>query len=110
MLAAVGFVVLGPDKLPELARDAARMLRSLRDMAHGARTQLAEELPEEFKNFNPANLNPRTAIRNAILGDEDLSSLNPTALIQNALKDESSGTPTPPPASQPRSTTEFDAT
>jgi len=43
VLALIGLIVIGPDKLPSLARDAARMLRGLREMATGARTQLRDE-------------------------------------------------------------------
>jgi sec-independent protein translocase protein TatB len=89
VLAAVALVVFGPDKLPQLAKDAARMLRTLRDMAQGARTQLTSELGPEFANFDVSSLNPRTAIRNALLGDdEDFSSLNPRDAITRALRGE----------------------
>jgi sec-independent protein translocase protein TatB len=86
VIALVGLIVLGPDKLPELARDAARLLRSLRDMATGARAQLREELGPEFADIDLRNLNPRTAIQRAVLGDDvDLRSLNPKTAIQRAV-------------------------
>lgn len=88
VLAAVALIVFGPDKLPQLAKDAARMLRTLRDLAQGARTQLTSELGPEFANFDLNSLNPKTAIRNALLGDDDLSSLNPTDYLQRALRGE----------------------
>jgi sec-independent protein translocase protein TatB len=89
VLAAVAMLVFGPDKLPQLAKDAARMIRTVRDMAQGARSQLTSELGPEFANFDLASLNPKTAIRNALLGDdEDFSSLNPTTAIQRALRGE----------------------
>ncbi len=87
-LAAVALIVFGPDRLPQLAKDAARMLRTLRDIAQGARTQLNSELGPEFADFDLASLNPRTAIKNALLGDEDFSSLNPRESIQRALRGE----------------------
>jgi sec-independent protein translocase protein TatB len=70
VLAVVGLIVLGPDRLPGLARDAARMLRTLRDMATGARTQLRDELGPEFADVDLRTLNPRTAISRALLGDD----------------------------------------
>ncbi|HEY0168156.1 MAG TPA: sec-independent translocase [Jatrophihabitans sp.] len=88
VLAAIALIVFGPDRLPELARDAARMLRSLRDVAQGARTQLNSELGPDFADFDLSSLNPRTAIKNALLGDEDFSSLNPRESIQRALRGE----------------------
>jgi sec-independent protein translocase protein TatB len=77
VLAAVALIVFGPDKLPQLAKDAARMLRTLRDLAQGARTQLNDELGPGFADFDLRSLNPRTALKNALLGDEDFSGLNP---------------------------------
>jgi sec-independent protein translocase protein TatB len=71
VLAIVGLLVIGPDKLPNLARDAARMLRTLRDLATGARQQLRDELGPEFADVDLRSLNPRTALQRAILGDEE---------------------------------------
>ncbi|MFL6160847.1 MAG: sec-independent translocase [Jatrophihabitantaceae bacterium] len=98
VLAAVALIVFGPDKLPQLAKDAARMLRTLRDLAHGARSQLNDELGPEFADFDLRSLNPRTAIRNALLGDEDLTALNPREAISRALRgeDEPTGAPSNP--------------
>jgi sec-independent protein translocase protein TatB len=89
VLALVGLIVLGPDKLPGLARDAARMLRTLRDLAQGARTQLRDELGPEFADVDLRNLNPRTAIQRAVLGDDvDLDRLNPRSYLQDVLSDD----------------------
>lgn len=84
VLAVVGLIVLGPDRLPGMARDAGRMIRTLREMATGARTQLRDELGPEFADVDLRNLNPRTALQRAILGDDDdLRSLNPRAALQD---------------------------
>lgn len=77
VLAFVGVIVLGPERLPGLARDAANMLRQLRDMATGARNQLKNELGPEFSDIDLQALrdlralNPRVAISRALLGDDD---------------------------------------
>jgi sec-independent protein translocase protein TatB len=90
VLAIVGLIVLGPDRLPGLAKDAARMIRTLRDLANGARTQLRDELGPEFADVDLRNLNPRTAIQRAVLGDDvDLGTLNPRTFLQDSiLKDD----------------------
>ncbi|MDT4934328.1 MAG: sec-independent protein translocase protein TatB [Pseudonocardiales bacterium] len=87
VLALVGLVVLGPDRLPGLAKDAARMIRTLRDMATGARTQLREELGPEFADVDLRNLNPRTAISRVILGDDadKLRDFNPRTAMENMI-------------------------
>ena len=87
VLALVGLIVLGPDKLPDLAKDAARMLRTLRDMATGAREQLKEELGPEFADLDLRSLHPRTVVQRAVLGDTDLSSLDPRRAMQQAFSD-----------------------
>jgi sec-independent protein translocase protein TatB len=89
VLIAVALLVFGPDKLPQLTKDATRMLRTLRDMAQGARSQLSDELGPEFANFDLNSLNPKAAIRNALLGDTDLSDLNPADFLQKALRGDS---------------------
>lgn len=106
VLAAVALIAFGPDRLPQLAKDAARMLRTLRDLAHGARSQLNDELGPEFADFDLRSLNPRTAIRNALLGDEELPNLNPREAISRAWRGEDDPAPAqqpavPAPAQQP---------
>lgn len=92
VLAVVGLIVLGPERLPGLARDAARMLRTLRELATGARQQLREELGPEFADIDLRSLNPRTAVQRAVFGDDlpDLSKydprrLNPGAAVRDAI-------------------------
>lgn len=87
VLAVVGLIVLGPDKLPSLARDAARMIRTLRDLSTGARAQLRDELGPEFADLDLSSLNPRTAIQRAVLGDGlDLRSLDPRADVARMVR------------------------
>jgi sec-independent protein translocase protein TatB len=90
VLAAVALIVFGPDKLPQLSKDAARMLRTLRDMAQGARSQLTNELGPEFANLDLASLNPRTAIQKALLGEDakELAAMNPAEAIRSSLRDD----------------------
>ena len=92
VLAVIGLIVLGPDRLPGLARDAARMLRNLREMATGARQQLRDELGPEFADVDLRNLNPRTAVQRAVFGDDvpdlrkyDPRRYNPGAIVRDAI-------------------------
>lgn len=71
VLVLVGLVVFGPDRLPGLAKDAARMIKTLRDLSQGARTQLREELGPELGNLDLRSLNPRVALQKAIFDDDD---------------------------------------
>jgi sec-independent protein translocase protein TatB len=97
VLAAIALIVFGPDKLPQLAKDTARTLRALRDVAQVARSQLNSELGPDFADFDLASLNPRTAIKNALLGDDDFDSLNPKDAFQRILRGEDDDPATPAP-------------
>jgi sec-independent protein translocase protein TatB len=71
VLVIVALIVFGPDKLPTLAKDAARMVRTLRDLAQGARTQLRDELGPEFGDLDLRSLNPRAALQKALFDDDE---------------------------------------
>src|SRR3954470_3139260 len=70
VLAIVGLVVLGPEKLPKVAADAAKMLRQLRAMARNASADLKAELGPEMADLDLASLHPRRLVQSA-LWDED---------------------------------------
>jgi sec-independent protein translocase protein TatB len=73
-IALIALLVFGPDRLPQMAADAARLIRELRRMASGARRELAESLGPEFGDLNVSDLNPSTFVRRHLLDglDEDL--------------------------------------
>lgn len=86
VLAIVGLVVIGPEKLPSLAKQAAQMLKTLRELASGAREQLRDELGPEFADVDLRTLNPRTVVSRAVFGDDfDPSTLNPRQSLQKAV-------------------------
>ncbi len=99
VLLVVALVVFGPDKLPTLAKDAARMLKTLRDLTQNARTQLTDELGPEFRDLDLSSLNPRTAITRALLNDS--SSEDEARSGVDLSKDESADKPVSRPAAPP---------
>ena len=71
-LAVVALLVLGPDKLPKFAADAARLLHQVRKMANTARDDVRRELGPELQGISLDDLNPRTALRKHVLDPLDL--------------------------------------
>jgi sec-independent protein translocase protein TatB len=71
VLGIIAVVIFGPDRLPEIARDAGRMLRQLRGMAQAARTELKAELGDTVGDFDLADLNPRAFVRKHLLDGLD---------------------------------------
>ncbi|MGZ4480015.1 MAG: sec-independent translocase [Nocardioidaceae bacterium] len=63
----VAVVVFGPDRLPEFARQAGRMVRQIRKFTQAARDDIRAELGPEFADFELSDLDPRKAVRKHIL-------------------------------------------
>lgn len=70
-LIVVALLVFGPDKLPGVIRDAAQMLRTVRNLAKDARSQIKTELGPEFSDFDMDSLNPRSFVRKNLFEDDD---------------------------------------
>ena len=71
-LAVIAMLVLGPDKLPRYAADAARVLRQVRRMANDAKSEVSRELGPELQDISMADLNPRSLVRKHLLDPLDL--------------------------------------
>ena len=59
VLGVLAVIIFGPEKLPELARKAARVLSYVRNIANDAQGRLRQELGPEFADLELADLNPR---------------------------------------------------
>lgn len=74
VIAFVAVLVFGPDRLPDLARQAAQLVRKARTLANAARDELREELGPEYADLELRDLDPRTIVRKhlaEVLEDED---------------------------------------
>lgn len=71
LLAVVGLLIFGPDRLPKAAADAAKMLRELRQMARGAANDLKAELGPELADIDLRGLHPRRFVEDALFGDDE---------------------------------------
>lgn len=83
LLAVVGLLVFGPEKLPKAAADAGRLLRQLREMATGARRDLADSAGLDMSEAHSAL--------------KDIADLHPRRLAASLLEE-----PTPDGAPAPR--------
>ncbi len=71
IVAVVGLFVFGPERLPKVAADAARVLRQLRQMARSATDDLRAELGPEMADLDLRSLHPRRFVENALFGDDE---------------------------------------
>jgi sec-independent protein translocase protein TatB len=72
MLALVGLFIFGPERLPKVIGDATRMLRTVRQMARNATTELREELGTDI---DLEDLHPKTFVRKHLLSEDEEESI-----------------------------------
>ena len=58
LIGIVGVLVFGPDKLPEFARQSARLVRTVRRMAQDAKDDLGRELGHDLSGLRAAGPRP----------------------------------------------------
>jgi len=73
LLAVVGLVLFGPERLPSLTRDVVKVVRQLRQMATDASNEISSELGPELADLDLRSLNPRTLINEHLFGDDEPS-------------------------------------
>ena len=76
IIGVIAVFLLGPERLPYYASQLARLVKSLRGMANGARDRMREEMGPDFddidwKKLDPRQYDPRRIIREALLDDEE---------------------------------------
>ena len=88
VIAFVAVMVFGPDRLPELAKQAGALVRQGRKMANSARDELRAELGPEYADLELRDLDPRTLVRKHILEaaeEEELASAQSAAVAARRL-------------------------
>ena len=63
--------VVGPERLPTVARDAGKALRTVRTMVKGLTDDLKTELGPEFQDVDLRSLHPKTFVQKHLLSDDD---------------------------------------
>ena len=65
-LAVLAMLLVGPERLPKVAVEAAKMLKKLRAFSQTATAELKENLGPGFENLQPADLHPKTFVKKQI--------------------------------------------
>ncbi|EFQ82620.1 twin arginine-targeting protein translocase TatB [Aeromicrobium marinum DSM 15272] len=69
VITIVALLIFGPDKLPDIARQAGRTLRTVKQMADNAKNDLGREIGQDLQDLDLRDLNPREFVRKAMLDD-----------------------------------------
>jgi sec-independent protein translocase protein TatB len=86
LLLVIAVILFGPERLPDLARKAARLVRYLRTVAGSAQQQLSKELGPEFENVDFRDLNPKAFVQKHLLDDVEPLIADVKAEISDAGK------------------------
>lgn len=74
VLGLAALFIFGPDRLPNLAKEAATGLKRLRGAMTGVRGQLDEALGEDFQQLRGLELgrySPKAFLRQHLIGEDD---------------------------------------
>ncbi len=67
VIAFIAVLVFGPDKLPELAKQAGRFLHHAKRFANNARDELRTELGPAYSDLELRDLDPRAIVRKHVI-------------------------------------------
>ncbi|MDN4174980.1 sec-independent translocase [Nocardioides sp. SOB77] len=67
VIAFVAVLVFGPDRLPDLAKQAGQFLRKAKQFATSARDELRSELGPEYADLELRDLDPRAIVRKHVM-------------------------------------------
>ena len=62
-LAVLGLILVGPDRLPKFASDAAKIVRKIAKISQSATKELRENIGPGFEDLQPSDLHPKTFLR-----------------------------------------------
>jgi sec-independent protein translocase protein TatB len=86
-LVVLALILVGPERMPRVAGDVARMIRKVRAMTNTATAEIRENLGPGFEDLTPSDLNPKTFIKRHVASvleeDEEKEKLNST---ESAIK------------------------
>jgi len=74
VLALAGLFIFGPDRLPDLAKEAATALRHVRSALRDVRGQVDASLGDELaelRNLDLRRYHPKTFLREQLLKDDE---------------------------------------
>ena len=82
VIGVIAVFLIGPQRLPEYAAKLAKLVRTLRGYADGAKNRLREEMGPEYdevdwQKLDPRQYDPRRIIREALLDDPKPITVSP---------------------------------
>lgn len=73
-LVVLALILVGPERMPRVAKDLANLIRKVRSMTNTATAEIRDNLGPGFEDLTPSDLNPKTFIKRqvaSVLDEED---------------------------------------
>ncbi len=86
-LAILAMMLVGPERLPKLAVEAAQWVKKIRALATTATAELRENLGPGFEDLQPKDLNPKTFMKKQVADLLDEGSARPKVNRPTAMID-----------------------
>ena len=86
-LAILGMMLVGPERLPKLAVEAAQWVKKIRALATTATAELRENLGPGFEDLQPKDLNPKTFMKKQVADLLDEGAARPKVNRPTAMID-----------------------
>ena len=83
-LAVLAIFLIGPDRLPFVARDAAKWVKRFKELTNKATAELRENLGPEFADLEVTDLHPKNILKKTI--GNALEDADPTEEIKEIGK------------------------
>ncbi|WP_254678100.1 Sec-independent protein translocase TatB [Agrococcus sp. SGAir0287] len=89
VIGIIAAIILGPERLPSAAERLAGLVRSVRDLANGAKDRMREEMGPEFdevdwRKLDPRQYDPRRIVREALQDDAPTAARTATTQASTA--------------------------
>jgi sec-independent protein translocase protein TatB len=100
VLALAALFIFGPERLPDLAKDAAAGIKRVRSAVTGVREQVNESFGDDLPELRDLDLrkyHPKTFIRTQLMGDDDddKPAVRPAAAAAPVARPRDHATPPP---------------
>lgn len=94
IIGVIAVFLLGPERLPYYAGKLGQLVRSLRDLANGAKDRMREEMGPEFddvdwKKLDPRQYDPRRIIREALTDADPFAEPAPAPTVTRSVNQDS---------------------
>ena len=83
-LAVIALFLIGPDRLPFVARDAAKWIKRFKELTNKATAELKDNLGPEFQDLEVGDLRPKNIIKKTL--GSALDDADPTEEIKEIGK------------------------